>query len=60
MVSFGAFNIDFSRVFSSAFAADYGVYITSRNITVFLASEVSCYSFFRKITNVCFDFSLVD
>jgi hypothetical protein len=60
IVSFRVFNISFGRMFSGVFAADYRVFTTSRNITVFLTSVVTCYFFFRKKTDVYFDFSLVD
>jgi hypothetical protein len=47
-VSFRAFNVGFGRIFSRAFAAGYGVFITSRNVIVFLTFIVTCYFFFRK------------
>jgi hypothetical protein len=59
-VNFRVFNIDFGRVFSRAFVIGYEVFITSRNVTVFLTFIVTCYFFFRKKTDVYFDFSLVD
>jgi cellobiose-specific phosphotransferase system component IIC len=60
MISFGVFNVGFSRVFSGIFAAGGGVFIISRDIIIFLISKVIYYPFFRKITSVYFDFSLMD
>jgi hypothetical protein len=59
-VNFRVFNVDFGRMFSGAFVVSYEIFITSRNMTVFLTFIVTCYSFFRKKTDVYFNFFLVD
>jgi hypothetical protein len=59
-INFRVFSVDFGRVFTGAFAAGYEVFITSRNITVFLISVITCYFFFRKITDVYFNIFFVN
>jgi hypothetical protein len=47
-------------MFSRTLDASYKIFIEFRDMTVSLVFKVACYSFFRKITDVYFDFSLID
>jgi hypothetical protein len=57
---FGTFYVSFCRMFSRTLGVSYKVFIKFRDMTVSLVFEVAYYSFFRKIADVYFDFSLID
>jgi hypothetical protein len=47
-------------MFSRTLGVSYKVFTEFRDMIVFLVFKAACYSFFRKIADAYFDFSLID